>query len=101
MNREWFNLPNRITLARLAASIVLFVVLANVPIEAEHYVSHSKSPDGPFTFVNPLGVVALILFVLVSASDWLDGYLARKYGQVTTIGRILDPFVDKVAVCGT
>jgi CDP-diacylglycerol---glycerol-3-phosphate 3-phosphatidyltransferase len=36
----------------------------------------------------------------VSASDWLDGYLARKYGQVTTIGRILDPFVDKVAVCG-
>ena len=87
MNRQWLNLPNRITLARLAASIVLFGVLAAVPQER---------PDG----AGALGVVALSLFVLVSASDWLDGYLARKYGQVTTIGRILDPFVDKVAVCG-
>jgi len=87
MNPQWFNLPNRVTLARLAASIVLFVVLANLPVE----VSQAR----------PAGLVALVLFVLVAASDWLDGYLARKYGQVTKIGRILDPFVDKVAVCGT
>jgi CDP-diacylglycerol--glycerol-3-phosphate 3-phosphatidyltransferase len=87
MNRQWFNLPNRITLARLAASAVLFVVLANLP-ESE-------------IDARGLGLVALALFVLVAASDWLDGYLARKHGQVTAIGRILDPFVDKVAVCGT
>jgi CDP-diacylglycerol--glycerol-3-phosphate 3-phosphatidyltransferase len=87
MNPQWFNLPNRITLARLLASAVLFVVLANLPeSEAE---------------ARQLGLAALVLFVLVAASDWLDGYLARKRGQVTTIGRILDPFVDKVAVCGT
>jgi CDP-diacylglycerol--glycerol-3-phosphate 3-phosphatidyltransferase len=87
MNGAWLNLPNRITLARLVASIVLFVVLANLPdAEAD---------------ARGAGKVALILFVAVAASDWLDGYLARKRGQVTAIGRILDPFVDKVAVCGT
>ena len=36
-----------------------------------------------------------------ASTDWLDGYWARKYGQVTTLGRILDPFVDKIIVCGT
>ena len=35
------------------------------------------------------------------STDWLDGYWARKYGQVTTLGRILDPFVDKIIICGT
>jgi CDP-diacylglycerol--glycerol-3-phosphate 3-phosphatidyltransferase len=93
MNRQWLNLPNRITLARLLASIVLFGVLAAVPPQPFD-VQSSKAGCGT------LGMIALGLFVLVSASDWLDGYLARKYGQVTTIGRILDPFVDKVAVCG-
>jgi CDP-diacylglycerol--glycerol-3-phosphate 3-phosphatidyltransferase len=87
MNPEWFNLPNRVTLGRLVASMFLFVLLANLP-ESPHDAA-------------PFGMAAFVLFVLVAASDWLDGWLARKYGQVTTIGRILDPFVDKVAVCGT
>jgi CDP-diacylglycerol--glycerol-3-phosphate 3-phosphatidyltransferase len=86
MTGPWFNLPNRVTLARLLASVVLFIVLANLP---------TTEPEA-----RRFGFFALVLFVLVAASDWLDGYLARKYGQVTTIGRILDPFVDKVAVCG-
>ena len=42
-----------------------------------------------------------MLFVIAAGTDWLDGYFARKYGQVTTLGRILDPFADKVIVCGT
>ena len=42
-----------------------------------------------------------MLFVIAAGTDWLDGYYARKYGQVTTLGRILDPFADKVIVCGT
>jgi CDP-diacylglycerol--glycerol-3-phosphate 3-phosphatidyltransferase len=86
MRGPWFNLPNRITLGRLLASIVLFIALANMP---------ETEPEA-----RRLGLFALVLFVLVAASDWLDGYLARKYGQVTPLGRILDPFVDKVAVCG-
>ncbi len=38
---------------------------------------------------------------MAAGTDWLDGYWARKYGQVTTLGRILDPFVDKIIICGT
>ena len=34
------------------------------------------------------------------ATDWVDGFWARRYGQVTVLGRIFDPFVDKVIICG-
>ena len=73
-----FNLPNQLTLARLVLSIVLFVLIA-----FEWYLA------------------ATITFVVAASTDWLDGYFARKYGMVTVLGRILDPIVDKVIVCGT
>jgi CDP-diacylglycerol--glycerol-3-phosphate 3-phosphatidyltransferase len=43
----------------------------------------------------------MVLFIIAAGTDWLDGYFARKYNQVTTLGRILDPFADKVIICGT
>jgi CDP-diacylglycerol--glycerol-3-phosphate 3-phosphatidyltransferase len=45
-------------------------------------------------------LTSFVLFVIAAGTDWLDGYFARKYGLVTTLGRILDPFADKVIVCG-
>lgn len=74
----FFNLPNQLTVSRLVLSIVLFVFLG-----LQWYTT------------------SLVLFVVAASTDWLDGYFARKYGQVTILGRILDPFVDKVIVCGT
>lgn len=71
------NLPNQLTVARLVLSIVLF---------------------GLITFQCWLS--SLIVFVIAASTDWLDGYLARKYQMVTVFGRILDPFVDKIIVCG-
>jgi CDP-diacylglycerol--glycerol-3-phosphate 3-phosphatidyltransferase len=44
---------------------------------------------------------SFVLFIIAAGTDWLDGYYARKYGMVTTLGRILDPFADKVIICGT
>ena len=73
-----FNLPNQLTSLRLILSVILFGLIVR-----EHYLS------------------SLVLFIIASGTDWLDGYYARKYGQVTTLGRILDPFADKVIVCGT
>ncbi len=73
-----FNIPNQLTSLRLLLSIILFVM-----IPLEHYLTST------------------ILFCIAAGTDWLDGYYARKYGQVTTLGRILDPFVDKIIICGT
>lgn len=78
LGRESLNIPNAITMSRLILALILFVVIQ----------------DGSNW------IVAATLFVVAASTDWLDGYLARKYGQVTTLGRILDPFVDKFIVGG-
>jgi len=72
------NLPNLITLSRLGLAVVLFWLI----------------------YVEGFWISAAVLFVVAAATDAIDGYVARKYGQVTTLGRILDPFVDKIIVCG-
>lgn len=78
MRAAMFNLPNQLTFLRLILSAVLFCFIA-----WEHYLT------------------SMVLFIIAAGTDWLDGYYARKYSQVTTLGRILDPFADKVIVCGT
>jgi CDP-diacylglycerol--glycerol-3-phosphate 3-phosphatidyltransferase len=46
-------------------------------------------------------IPAIFTFVIAASTDWIDGYYARKYGQVTKLGRIFDPFVDKIIICGS
>ncbi len=80
------NLPNQITIARLMVAIVLFVLLGNFELGR--------------TSLHVLDVAAGV-FIVAALSDALDGYLARRQNQVTSFGRVLDPFVDKVLVCGS
>jgi CDP-diacylglycerol--glycerol-3-phosphate 3-phosphatidyltransferase len=80
------NLPNQITLARLGLAILFFILLAQFDIRK------------PTVWLLDL---CIVLFVTAASTDWLDGYLARKHNQITAFGRVLDPFVDKVLVCGT
>ncbi len=79
IGRESLNVPNLVTASRLVLSIVLFTMI---------------SAGGWW-------ISSAALFVLAASTDALDGYLARRYKQITVLGRILDPFVDKVIVCGT
>jgi CDP-diacylglycerol--glycerol-3-phosphate 3-phosphatidyltransferase len=44
--------------------------------------------------------LALVVFVMAMTTDFLDGYLARRNGQISDFGRIADPLVDKVIICG-
>jgi CDP-diacylglycerol--glycerol-3-phosphate 3-phosphatidyltransferase len=73
-----WNVPNQITAGRLVLSIVCFVFLA-----LDWY------------------DFALVMFVLAAGTDWVDGYWARRFNQITQLGRILDPFADKFIICGT
>ncbi len=41
-----------------------------------------------------------MVFVVAAGTDWMDGYYARKYGQISILGRIFDPFADKIIICG-
>jgi CDP-diacylglycerol---glycerol-3-phosphate 3-phosphatidyltransferase len=72
-----FNLPNQLTAARFVLGVILFVLI-------EYH----------------LWIASVIVFALAAVTDWLDGYLARRQGLVSTLGRNLDPLVDKVVVCG-
>lgn len=73
-----YNVPNALTSMRFGLAIA---VMALIP--TGHYMA------------------ALVIFVIAASTDWMDGYWARKYGQVTKLGRIFDPFVDKIIICGT
>ncbi len=74
------NLPNKITLSRLILAIAFFVL---VSFEASLLLN-----------------IGLVVFVVACSTDFLDGYVARKWQLETALGRIADPFVDKIIVCG-
>jgi CDP-diacylglycerol--glycerol-3-phosphate 3-phosphatidyltransferase len=75
-DRVW-TVPNLLSAARLALAVVLFVL-----IERQQHAA------------------ATAVFLVAASTDWVDGWWARRFGQVTRLGRIFDPLVDKVIVCG-
>jgi len=77
------NLPNSITMSRIASVPLLIWFL---------------SPHSPFRQPGEQELAASALFIAASITDGLDGYLARKRGQITTIGMLLDPLADKLMV---
>lgn len=72
------NLPNCITLIRIAMTPVLVVMLL--------------SPE------RAMSLAAALIFAVVCATDWLDGYLARRMGIITNLGKFLDPLADKLLI---
>lgn len=72
-----WNVPNALTASRFLLALVVFALVA--------YQAYTS---------------ALICFLIAAGTDWIDGKWARHYGQVTKVGRIFDPFVDKIIICG-
>ncbi len=72
-----FNLPNQLTGLRFLLSFVLFFFIAQ-----------------------ELWLYSLLVFIVAAFTDWLDGYLARTQNMQSSLGRNLDPLVDKVLICG-
>lgn len=72
-----WNVPNLLTFLRILLAVAIFVVM-------------------------PLGHVkmALVFFIIAALTDYLDGWWARRFQQVSKLGRIADPFADKLLICG-
>lgn len=87
------NLPNQLTIARLVLSLVFFVLLALLDGDS---LGHGYFSGYRTAVLNG----ATALFILAVATDFLDGYFARKLHLESTFGRIADPFVDKIVICG-
>jgi|LauGreDrversion4_2_1035121.scaffolds.fasta_scaffold151605_2 CDP-diacylglycerol--glycerol-3-phosphate 3-phosphatidyltransferase len=78
---QWLkHLPNKLTIARI---LVIPLLLGLYPL------------------TDALHIPCAILFALAAATDLLDGYLARKYGNVTPLGALLDPIADKMLVAAS
>jgi CDP-diacylglycerol--glycerol-3-phosphate 3-phosphatidyltransferase len=71
------HVPNLLSASRIPLAVILFACI-----------------------VYELWLAALVVFLIATATDWLDGWWARRYGPLTLVGRNLDPIADKVLVCG-
>ncbi|RAR45047.1 CDP-diacylglycerol--glycerol-3-phosphate 3-phosphatidyltransferase [Paenibacillus sp. MDMC362] len=86
------NLANKITIARILLIPLFILFFAEYPLWLTE-----KSRF--FGFIHLYGTcIALGLFILASATDKLDGYIARKYNQITNLGKLLDPLADKLLI---
>ena len=82
--KSFMNLPNLLTLSRIPLMLVVIGLLYPPPEESWPWVR----------------TIALLVFLFAALTDWLDGWLARKFGQVSEFGKFMDALSDKVLTLG-
>ncbi len=91
------NLPNKITIGRIVLSIILIVMLLipwfELGVVFPTYIVGN-------TTISLKYIIAGILFLIGSVTDFLDGYIARKNNEVTDFGKVMDAIADKLLVNG-
>ena len=97
------NLPNTLTLLRIFLIPLLVVVLLTPPWTSAWVGQQVREVRSLHWLVDVAAwlstwreIVAVVIFLVAAATDWLDGFLARSRGQVTTLGTLLDPIADKL-----
>ena len=82
MNKKnWMNLPNLLTSIRILLVPALLIAFFRSPRDRQ--------------------LPSLIIFLAAGLTDCLDGYIARKFNQITSLGKILDPIADKLLTAST
>ena len=89
------NIPTKITIARIVLTVLLIIGLFVAYIcGLNGWQDKPLFEHGPYL----VGLIAAIVFIIASATDAVDGHLARKWNQVTNLGKFLDPIADKMLV---
>lgn len=92
------NLPNKITCVRLVLSAIVLIILC-IPWSMLNVEWPKWYPEG-IEVVDLKYLICGVLFLIASVTDFLDGYIARKYNLVTDFGKVMDAIADKVLVNG-
>ena len=83
------NLPNKLTIIRIILSVIIIIFLV--------FPFPTAGIDLPQLFINEK-IVVDIKYLIASLTDFLDGYIARKYNMVTDFGKLMDAIADKMLV---
>ncbi len=92
------NLPNKLTVARICM-VPILVLIYIFPFAQFHIevISFEFGGLGGVS-VSIVNIIVLLIFLIASITDFIDGYIARKYNLVTTFGKFADPIADKLLV---
>jgi len=90
LKREFFSIPNILTYIRIAMIpfIIFFLMLSEKSVTGEEV--------GRW-----MTLVAFLLFTVAALTDYVDGWLARRFNQITLVGKFIDPIADKLVVLAT
>lgn len=94
------NLPNILTISRIIVIPIILVILVVTPFQELYSFTIFKG-DSLFELTSTITVnhiVSGILFIFACITDWLDGYISRKYNLVSDFGKIWDPLADKILI---
>ena len=96
INHMKINIPTKITIARIV--LILAMLIGLFVCYILNLTTGWVAPTLGNSNINLIYFICLIVFVIASLTDTLDGYLARKWHQVTDLGKFLDPVADKMLV---
>lgn len=92
------NVPNKITICRIALSILLLIIMI-FPVDKVG-INFPEFQLAGKLIIDSKYLICGIIFLIASLTDFVDGYLARKYNLVTDIGKVMDAIADKILVNG-